>query len=233
MSSLPSIAPRLVFHAADIEDTIADLAEEHTALQAELRALVCELEATAPAPRDWDLDDAGALMRAATTSVEELCGARRDAALAGLDAEVAKGEQAAAERVAAAEREAAHHLAVVRSDVADHLVGQFGEEEPVAASPRPERPPGGLHELDEPVPGEKTPIEGAMPATPPGVAVLEEAAEAKAWGDPEPETDRFRSFWCEQDEAVSVRAAIAAPLIAIAPMALALLVIVLVLVLVV
>ena len=233
MASLPSIAPRLVFHAADIEGMIADLAEEHTALQAELSALVRELEATAPAPRDWDLDDAGALMRAATTSVEELCGVRRDAGLAALDAEVAKGEQAAAERVAAAEREAAHHLAVVRSGVADRLVGEFGEEEPVAASPRPERPSGQLDEPDEPLPGENTPIDGAIPAAPRTAAIPEDAGEAKAWVDWEPETDLFRTFWCEQEEEASVRGVIAASLIAIAPMALALLVIVLVLALVV
>lgn len=222
MSGLPSIAPRLVIHASDVEEMLGGLAAEQATLRDQLDQLLAELATVGDEPEEgWDLD--GPEVRSARASIGELCAMRREAALGGIAARVEAGEQAAAARVSAAEAEVAAMLAAVRIEVGDRLIGEVGEDAPVVLAAA----------IDDVV-------DDAPAVLPPALAV--ETAEATAdddasadagWDDQETDTDRFRAFWSEQDEIASAREAITAPLIAIAPMASALFVIVAVLLLIV
>lgn len=229
MSSLPCIAPRLVVHARDVADLLTELAAEHAALQAEHHALVLQLEALdGPAPNRSPLDER--LLRAAARTTDELVAARRTAVLAELEAATAAGEQEAAERVVAAEAEMARLLDSVRVEVTDRLVGERHRAR--ARLPEPPLPP-----VPAPTSEPEEEAAAAVAAAPTEPEV--EVRHAGGWDthdggwDTHDEPDQFRVFWSEQDEVASIREAISAPLIAIAPMVLALLVIVLVLVFVV
>lgn len=236
MSALPSIAPRLVVHAADVEDLLVELAEEHAALQQELDALARQLDAAMTGLHDsaGGLRCDEALVRTVTERVGAQCRSHLEDALAELAAVVTAGEHAAAERVASAEAETAELLAVVRLEAADRIVAQA---EPVA-------PASDAGDGDDVSDAGRWTEDGSSGVRPTAHS-REEGATARAtdvgrmppagwdWDDHEVATARFRAFWSEHDEVASVREAITAPILAIAPMALALLVIVLLLVLVV
>lgn len=225
IADLPTLTPRLVIRATDVEHLFAGLADEHAALEAELLDLLLEWDALKAVPGSgWDVDES--LVAAATDSLDHFCVARRTAALATFDSMVMAAEHAAVESVAAAEAEASRLLAEARAEVCDRLVSGVGGASILVPSPT----------------ADPTPMTPSLEAAaPPSAAALirpELAARvddlADGEGDlqkPEGEPELFHAFWSEQDDVAATRAVIAAPLMAIAPMALALLVITLVLML--
>lgn len=217
MSGLPTIVPRLVVATEDVQDLLSQLAEEHMSLQAELHRLTLELEALSAGSPEWAaLEDA--VTRAAAEEVRRRCVERHDAAFAEIDALVEGGEAAAAVRVEAAEAEASAHLAAVRTEIGDRLVADLYD-----AEPDPDQ--------NQPGPNAEVPAGLTEPAADGVIEADSGAPDAATWDDAGPDGESFRSFWSEHDEGASVREAIAAPLVAIAPMLLALLVIVFVLLL--
>lgn len=231
MSFPTTIVPRLVIQAADVADVLADLAADHDALSRELEELTERLAAFTGDTDDlWSLED----VPTASAKAEILCNLLRTTELGEIDAMVEASERSAAERVAAAQQEASQLLASAYAEAGQRLVGEVGPHLPppaaerVLAAPLPVEPPPEGEDVG--------PVEAEVESTFTGDAELDTPG---SWGEPEAEaeteaeTDHFRAFWSEHDNASSAREIISAPLMAIAPMAVALLVIILALVLVV
>lgn len=223
MSDLLPIAPRLVFYAAEVDDQLEQLSAEHAALQAELGALVLELEATTGgADEPWAPE--GSVAERAVMSVEWLCAARRESSDLELQALISEAERAAVARVAAAEAEAEELLAEMRTEVISRVLDVAAPTSvSFLASYFEDSAAGSVAAIGEAgTDRESAPLE--LRST--GAEFEEDSIRATEW---DADADRDRAFWPEEDEATSIREAIAAPLVAVAPLVLALLVIVLVL----